>query len=128
MVQGAGAAARADGISPADRMTEELVHRRLPPALRAVFVALTLGALAIVLNQQFNLRLFDVTLVENRYLFVLAGVTLPLVFLAYPWNGKPAESLPVIDILLALVTMGAIAWFAWQAERILGEGWNSRRR
>lgn len=123
MVQGAGAAARADEISPAERMTEDLAYRRLPPILRAVFVALTLAALLIVLNQQFNLRLFNVTLVENRYLFVLAGATLPLVFLAYPWNGKPNDRLPWLDILLALITLGCVGWFAWQAERILGEGW-----
>lgn len=122
MVQGAGAA-RADEISPAERMTEDLAYRRLPPVLRAVFVILTLGALVIVLNQQFNLRLFNVTLVENRYLFVLAGATLPLVFLAYPWNGKPNDRLPVVDILLSLVAIGCIGWFAWQSERILGEGW-----
>ncbi len=124
MAQGAGAAPRADELSPAERMTEDLAYRSLPPVLRAVFVALTLAAMVIVLNQQFNLHLFNITLVENRYLFVLAGATLPLVFLAYPWHGRGGDDrLPVIDIVLALITIGAIGWFSWQAEAILAEGW-----
>lgn len=129
MSHGAGAMPRAAGESPADRMVEELAHRTLTPLLRGVFAILTTLTIAIVLNQQFNLHLFGVTLIENRYLFVLAAVTLPLVFLAYPWHPKARSGrlaiggVPLLDLLLALLAAGCIGWFAWQADAILTEGW-----
>lgn len=112
-------------ISPADRMVEELAYRILPVWLQAIFGTLTLLTMLLVLNQQFNLRLFNVTLVENRYLFLLAAATLPLVFLAYPGHPKAARS-PLwlgIDVALGIATMAALFWFSWKAETILGEGW-----
>ena len=112
-------------ISPADRMVEELAYRILPVWLQAAFGILTLLTMVLVLNQQFNLHLFGVTLVENRYLFLLAVATLPLVFLAYPWHPKAARSTAWlgVDVALCLATMAALFWFSWKAETILGEGW-----
>lgn len=112
-------------VTPADRMVEELAYRILPVWLQAIFGTLTLLTMLLVLNQQFNLRLFNITLVENRYLFLLAATTLPLVFLAYPWHPKAARSAAWlgIDIVLCLATMAALFWFGWKAEAILGEGW-----
>jgi TRAP transporter 4TM/12TM fusion protein len=107
-------------------MVEELAHRPMSPPVRIVFTLLTLLTLALVLNQQFNLHLFGVTLIDNRYLFLMAGATLPLVFLAYPWrqdNSSAAMRLPAIDVVLALVALGCIGWFAWAADAILAEGW-----
>ncbi|WP_300299634.1 TRAP transporter fused permease subunit [Ferrovibrio sp.] len=111
---------------PEERMVEELAYRRLSGILRVVFVLLTLGGIGLVLNQQFNLHLFGYTLVENRYLFLLAAATLPLVFLAYPWHPQAVRRGGIalgIDILLCLVCAGALLWFALKAELILGEGW-----
>lgn len=133
MQQGAGAP-RADtdahaksggGPDPADRMVEELSYRTLPRVLQSVYVVLMLGAMMLVLNQQFNLRLFGTTLVENRYLFLLAAATLPLVFLAYPGHKAGARSRAWLgfDIGLAVITAAALLWFAVKAETILGEGW-----
>ncbi|WP_290809088.1 TRAP transporter fused permease subunit [Ferrovibrio sp.] len=115
----------AGDLSPADRMVEELAYRILPVWLQAAFGILTLLTMVLVLNQQFNLHLFGITLVENRYLFLLAVATLPLVFLAYPWHPKAARSTVWlgIDVALCLATMAALFWFSWKAETILGEGW-----
>jgi TRAP transporter 4TM/12TM fusion protein len=114
-----------DGVSAADRMVEDLAYRTLPAWLQAVFAILTLATMVLVLNQQFNLRLFNITLVENRYLFLLAAATLPLVFLAYPWRPQAARSRLWlgIDIGLGLLTAAALGWFTLKAETILGEGW-----
>src|SRR3546814_12036473 len=79
MQQGAGAAAGAARSTSADEMVEELVHRPMSPAVRIVFTLLTLLTLTLVLNQQFNLHLFGITLIDNRYLFLMAVATLPLV-------------------------------------------------
>lgn len=76
----------------------------------------------LVLNQQFNLRLFNVTLVENRYLFLLAQ---PPAAAGLPWHPKAARS-PLwlgIDIALCIIAMGALFRLGWKAEAILGEGW-----
>lgn len=120
----AGAVPRNDAVSPAEQMVEELSYRKLPRLLGGIFALLTLITLAVVLNQQLNLHAFGVTLVENRYLFVLAGTTLPLVFLAYPWRQKGGDQdVPYVDIVVAIIAAIAIGWFAWKAEAILGEGW-----
>src|SRR3546814_6776013 len=80
MQQGAGAAAGAARSTSADEMVEELVHRPMSPAVRIVFTLLILLNLNLVLNQQFNLHLFGITMIDTRSLFLMAVATLPLVF------------------------------------------------
>lgn len=127
MTQGAGTASGAAVNAPADQMVEELAHRPMTPLVRGIFTLLTLLTLGMVLNQQFNLHLFGVTLIENRYLFLMAAATLPLVFLAYPWRQPKDKSrvgrLNLLDAGLALLTAGCIGWYSWHADAILAEGW-----
>ena len=68
-----------------DMMPEELAYRRLPRAIELLFATLTVLGVTMVLNQMANLQFFaGITILENRYLFLLAAFFLGLVFLAYP--------------------------------------------
>ena len=66
-----------------ERMVEELAARTLSGPALAVFCVCTVLAIAIALNQLLNLQLFvGIVFIENRYLYLMAAVLLPLVFLA----------------------------------------------
>lgn len=106
-------------------MVEELAGRALAGPARVVFIAAALLATLLALNQLLNLQLFvGVVFIENRYLYLLAAVLFPLIFLVLPAHGRalgPAP--PWYDWLLAAAACGLLLWFAWEAERILAEGW-----
>jgi TRAP transporter 4TM/12TM fusion protein len=119
--QGATAASGA----PA-KMVEELASRRISGAALLLFLAGTVGASLLALNQLLNLQFFaGIVLIEERYLHILAACLLPLVFLAYP-AGKRARmtGTPWYDWLLALAAAAALAWCAWTARRALDGGWD----
>jgi TRAP transporter 4TM/12TM fusion protein len=106
-------------------MVEELPYRSLSGLALVASCVLTGVVLLVVLNQLLNLQLFaKIVFVENRYLFLLAALVLPVVFLAYPVRRSlAAQPLPWFDALLAFLALSAGLYFAWQAQRILTEGW-----
>lgn len=105
-------------------MVEELLYRDLRgPALFAI-CALTVVTAVIVVNQLLNLQLFiGLVFVENRYLYLLAALVLPVVFLAYPMHGRASRRLPLYDIAFAVLALAVGCYFAWNGPRILNEGW-----
>ncbi|KAA2237745.1 TRAP transporter permease [Salinarimonas soli] len=115
------AAAEARG----DMMAEELAYRRLPRAIELLFAALTVFGTVMVLNQMANLQFFaGITILENRYLFLLAAFFLGLVFLAYPARPATMRDVPSwIDWVLFALSAAVPIWFAVNAERALNGGW-----
>src|SRR5688572_1762394 len=82
-----------------DQMVEELPYRDLRGPLLGLYVFLTLLINILVLNQQLNLGFFaGFTLIENRYLYLLAALSLPLAFMAYSVNGRGSASPPWYDM------------------------------
>ena len=106
------------------QMVEELQGRPIKGATRIVFVAAAVLGTLLALNQLLNLQLFGgIVLIENRYLFLLAAILFPLVFLVLPARKGATGPAPWYDWVLALVAAGLLLWFAVQANRILAEGW-----
>jgi len=105
-------------------MAEEYAGRQLSGLPRLLFVVAAVGVTAHALNQLLNLQLFaGVVFIENRYLFLLAASLLPLIYLVFPAGTATAPDVPWYDWLLAALAFGALLWFAYQADRILSEGW-----
>jgi len=99
-------------------------HRPLPPAWRAVLVLVTLLGVLLAVNQIFNLRFFvGVTILENRYLYVLLGTFFSLVFLVFPAREASRERVPWYDAMLFLAAIGATSFFAYHAETIVLQAW-----
>ena len=122
----AGPAAHAASGAP-ELMPEELASRRLGRVSLAIFCAGTVVATALAVNQLLGFDFFaGIVLIESRYLYLLAAFLLPLVFIAYP-AGKRArlDGTPWYDWLLAAVALGVVAWFAYEARRILDSGWET---
>jgi TRAP transporter 4TM/12TM fusion protein len=108
-----------------DMMVEVLDYRQLSPLPMALFCALTIAGIALVLNQLLNLQLFaGIVFIDNRYLFLIGGIFLSLVYLAYPAHGGASRrSVAWYDAVLFGLTLVATGYFAWNADRILSQGW-----
>ena len=113
------------GEAAPEQMVEELEGRPLKGAARVVFVVVGVLSTLLAINQLLNLQLFlGVVFIENRYLFLLSASLFPLIFLAFPaTKGAARETTPWYDWLLAALSAGLLGWFAFQADRMLSEGW-----
>ena len=107
------------------QMVEELPYREMRGPLLWLFVLLTVIANLIVLNQLLNLGFFvKLTLLESRYLYLLSALILPLVFLAYPLSPDRKDAgVPLLDLGAAALSLMTGFYFAWNADRILSQGW-----
>jgi TRAP transporter 4TM/12TM fusion protein len=99
--------------------------REISGPLKAAYVGLTLVAIFLAVNQLFNLQLFiGVVIIENRYLYLLAGIFLSLAFVSFPISTKAAGgNTPWYDLVLAAMALGACGYFTFTAHRSLMEGW-----
>jgi len=112
---GAGAAALQDEAE-AERQTFSGVARW------AIILG-TVAAIGLAINQLFNLRLGDFSMLEGQYLYILAGIFLSLSFLCFRAYGPKSARVPWYDWILAGLAAGAAAFFAWTASDSLDGGW-----
>lgn len=113
------------GDAAPQMMPDEIAVREISNPARFILIACAILVPLLAMNQLLNLQLFfGVVLIDARYLFLLASLLLPLVFLAVPVGPSPAQAnTPWYDWILAGVTFGILVWFAINAERGLSEGW-----
>jgi TRAP transporter 4TM/12TM fusion protein len=90
---------------------------------RVVFALVTLAAVGLSVHQLFNLQLLGLVVIEGRYLYLLAGAFLSLVFLGFRATREGGDAVPWWDWLLALASAGACGFFVATAELSLEEGW-----
>lgn len=99
-------------------------HRIRSAPLRTVFAGLAAAACLLAINQLFNLQIFGLVILENQYLYLLAGVFLCLTFLAFPAHKQAAAGhVPWYDFPLAAAALGSCGYFAFTAEQSLLQGW-----
>lgn len=113
------------GSGAPERMVEELAARRLSGFARIFFCVVTVLAVAVTLNQLLNLQLFvGIVFIESQYLYLLAALLLPLVFLVYAADGRASTTdVPWYDWLLAVASAAALGWYAWNALVAVQSGW-----
>ncbi|MEM6487277.1 MAG: TRAP transporter fused permease subunit, partial [Pseudomonadota bacterium] len=113
-----------DGSGPSGRHEQAAAPQAGAAGLeRAAVILLTLGAVGLAVHQLFNLALFGLVLIEGRYLYLLAGLFLAVLFLTFrivPGRAGPA---PWYDWLLAALAAAAAGYFAWTAETSLDMAW-----
>ncbi|MBA1148343.1 TRAP transporter fused permease subunit [Ectothiorhodospiraceae bacterium WFHF3C12] len=88
---------------------------------RVSTVVLTFLSLTYLLN----IKIFgDFTFLENQHYYVIVGLMMPLVFVIWPAGSWAArDRVPWYDVVLFLLGVATCAFFAFNAERILNEGW-----
>jgi TRAP transporter 4TM/12TM fusion protein len=113
------------GDSAPEMMPDELAAREMRGPARAILIACAILVPLLAMNQLLNLQFFaGFVLIDARYLFVLASLLLPLVFLSVPANGASVQANPPwYDWICAATAFGILIWFAVNAERSLSEGW-----
>lgn len=82
-----------------------------------------LGLLATV-NQIFSLALFGFLPLINSYYYMLIGLFLPVVFLAYPMRKQGNYHVNPLDWLLASLALVVGLYFAANATNIITSGWD----
>jgi TRAP transporter 4TM/12TM fusion protein len=100
-------------------------YRKLGPGWTLTLQAVAVISTFLVVNQMFNLGLFvGHVILETRYLYLIAALLLPFVFIFFPIQENRAEDkVPWFDYIMAALTFGLILYFAWFAEEILDRGW-----
>lgn len=107
---------------------DALRYRRLPPVWLAIICTLTTVAMLIAIDRMFNLGFFVTVfgrqLMDNRYLYLLAGIMLSMIFVVMPAHKRASKtSVPWYDITLMLLTFVLTAYLVFFSESILMEAW-----
>ncbi len=103
-----------DGATPAEAISG---------AARWVVIGLTVAALALVVNQLFNLQTFGVVLIDGRYLYILGGLFLAMTFLVFQMRGGKGGVPSILDWALFAAALSCTAYLAWTAQANLSQGW-----
>jgi TRAP transporter 4TM/12TM fusion protein len=92
----------------------------------AYWLAIILGSVGILLtiNQTFNLHLTGGPIIGTSFYYLLLGLFLSLVFLAYPAYPAARQTIPWYDWGLFGICLCAAFYLAWNGSRIIGEGWD----
>ena len=90
---------------------------------RALIIIGTFLAIALSINQLFNLQLFGLVLIEGRYLYCLGGLFLAMAFLIFRARRDSTPRAPWYDWGLAILSLLASGYFVWTAETSLDQGW-----
>ena len=100
-------------------------HRRLPRFWSILVSTFAVLAIALAVNQLLNLQLFvGVVLLDNRYLYMIITLLLPLVFIVFPAGpSAPADRVPWYDVALFLLTVAIGIYLSVIAVRATDEGW-----
>src|SRR5690606_9770046 len=99
-------------------------YRELSQRWRAVMAILTALSTLLAVNQIFNLGfLSDTVMLDSRYLYLITGFMLAMVFITFPSHSKNLNHVPWYDlVIIGLITV-IFGYYAWFAERIVLEAW-----
>ncbi|MDA0689118.1 MAG: TRAP transporter fused permease subunit [Proteobacteria bacterium] len=101
-----------------------LRYRELPPVWRKMMAAMTAVSIVLAINQIFNLGFFvGYVMLDSRYMYLITGVMLCMVFITFPANRHSPDHVPWYDIAIMVVIVLIFSYFAFYAERIVLEAW-----
>jgi TRAP transporter 4TM/12TM fusion protein len=99
-------------------------YRELSKRWRIIMALLTGAATLLAINQIFAFGFFvGSVMLDSRYLYLITGIMMTMVFITFPVNRSNKEQVPWYDIAIMLVIAVIFGYFAWNAERIVLEAW-----
>ncbi len=108
----------------AETEAAKLRYRDLPFHWQMVMAAMTACSIGLAINQIFNLGFFvGYVMLDSRYMYLITGIMLSMVFITFPANKKSPTHVPWYDIVIMLVIAVVFSYFAFYAERIVLEAW-----
>lgn len=89
-----------------------------------VFILFSILPIFFAVNQLFRFRLFQVTLIDNSYLYYILMFYLPVVFLIFPaTKSSPQNRVPWYDAIVFLVAIITCGYFGLNGLKIVSFGW-----
>ncbi|MDX1490971.1 MAG: TRAP transporter permease [Pseudohongiellaceae bacterium] len=99
-------------------------YRNLNLRWRVVMAVLTTAATLLAINQIFALGFFvGNIMLDSRYLYLVTGTMLAMVFITFPSNKSNLNHVPWYDIVIMATIAVIFTYYAWNAERIVLEAW-----
>jgi TRAP transporter 4TM/12TM fusion protein len=99
-------------------------YRELNKPWRITMAVLTGTATLLAINQIFNLGfLVGVVMLDSRYMYLVTGTMLAMVFITFPATRKSLNHVPWYDIAIMGVIAVVFGYYAFYAERIVLEAW-----
>lgn len=99
-------------------------YRELTRNWRVVMATLTALASMLAINQIFALGFFvDFTMLDGRYLYLITGLMLIMVFITFPSHKNNLNFVPWYDKVIMATIAVIFSYFAWNAERIILDAW-----
>jgi TRAP transporter 4TM/12TM fusion protein len=99
-------------------------YRELAKNWRVVMAVLTTAATLLAVNQIFALGFFvNFTMLDGRYLYLLTGLMLIMVFITFPSHRGNLNFVPWYDKVIMVVIGVIFSYFAFYAERIILDAW-----
>ncbi|MGM0632913.1 MAG: TRAP transporter permease [Pseudomonadota bacterium] len=112
------------GMAPEKDLPSIGRYRELTYRWRAVMAVMTGIATVLAANQIFNFGFFlDVVLLDSRYLYIITGLMLSMVFITFPSHKGNLDHVPWYDKVIIGVIAVVFTYFAIFAERIVLEAW-----
>ena len=101
-----------------------LRYRDLPYKWQMVMAVMTAFSIFLAVNQIFNLGFFvGYVMLDSRYMYLITGVMLSMVFVTFPGSHHSSRSVPWYDIVIMVLIAGVFSYYAYYAERIVLEAW-----
>ena len=106
------------------KQEKSLRYRELSEAWRKIMAAMTACSIILAVNQIFNLGFFvGYVVLDSRYMYMITGVMLCMVFITFPANRHSPTHVPWYDIAIMVVIAIIFSYYAYFAERIVLEAW-----
>ena len=120
-------------VSKTDENTEDVDieskrYRELDPIWKTIIIVMALAVVAISINQVFLLGFFKATfgtvLLSNRYLYLIGGTLLAMVFIVLPATENSSRTkVPWYDVLLFVCGLVLTGFLVNRSNAILDYGW-----
>lgn len=99
-------------------------YRNLKGPWRWITFSFSLVAIFLAIYQIYHLRLFELMIMDNSYLYLLLSLFLPQIFLFFPPTKRSSSKFFwMVDCFLALISFAIPAIFARYGYTIIERGW-----
>ena len=112
--------------SSSDSLSEptQTRYRVIPKKWQFAMTVMTASSVLLAINQIFNLGfLVGYVMLDSRYMYLITGVMLSMVFITFPANRASLNRIPWYDSVIILLIAVIFSYFAFYAERIVLEAW-----
>ena len=99
-------------------------YREISERWQIVMAIMTGCSILLAINQIFNLGFFiGYIMLDSRYMYLITGVMLCMVFITFPANKNTLSYVPWYDVVIMCVIAVVFSYYAFYAERIVLEAW-----